>query len=143
MTVVSPETKRRLRWHAGLEEIAEASIPSISACTVDTEVPELQLERAVADFIAALGMFNHELNGEVPSESQSSASDIPRDIAYAVAEVVRMLDDFVDADRISQGRSTGSREAWLVKTAWLAVLAGDIDDLQRHLDEEEAMRAGQ
>jgi hypothetical protein len=50
-------------------------------------------------------------------------------MAYAVAEVARMLRE-ADADR----------EAWQVETGWLAVLAGDVDDVRQHITEEETAR---
>jgi hypothetical protein len=137
--MVSGETRSRLRWHAGLEDIGETSIPSISSCTWPPDHLGAQLEGAVADFIATLGTLNRELNGEIPSESTSSDDVVPTDVAYAVAEVTRMLRDYADAET-SSARAPGLKEAWLIETAWLAVLAGDIDDLQQHLNEEEATR---
>jgi hypothetical protein len=48
-------------------------------------------------------------------------------VAYSVAEVARMLRE-----------ASADREAWQVETGWLAVLAGDIDDVGQHVAEEEA-----
>jgi len=31
--------------------------------------------------------------------------------------------------------------AWMVETAWLAILAGDIDDLREHIALEDAVRS--
>jgi hypothetical protein len=81
---------------------------------------------AVDDFIATLGRLNRELNGEMPSASTSGVQAmVPASVAYAVAEVARMLREYPD-----------SRNAWRVETAWLAVLAGDIDDVETHVDDE-------
>jgi hypothetical protein len=91
-------------------------------------------------FHTTLETLNRELNGEIPSESTGSADVVPTDVAYAVAEVTRMLRDYADKGGALHP-STGLREAWLIETAWLAVLAGDIDDLQQHLNKEEATRA--
>ena len=79
-----------------------------------------------ADLITALDNYNRDLNGPVPSETVGPDDDsVPRTVAYAVGEVVRML------------RESGSgRAALRVETAWLAVLAGDIDDIGEHLAEE-------
>jgi hypothetical protein len=84
------------------------------------------IEAATTDFISALDEYNRDLNGQVPSASVDSGDDsISRVVAYAVAEVARML------------RANGSvGPALRVETAWLAVLAGDIDDIGAHLAEE-------
>jgi hypothetical protein len=55
---------------------------------------------------------------------------IPRQLAYAVAEITRMpREDAASTDA-----------AWTVEIAWNAVLAGDIDDLHQHLQHERAAR---
>jgi hypothetical protein len=140
MTEISPETERRLQWHAGFAEIEDASAKSISACTWPANNLGSELEHAVRDFLMVLEDLNHELNGEVPSETASRSETIPTRIAYAVAEVIRQLRDYGDKQGNSIRVGTGSREAWLVETAWLAVLAGDIDDVLEHVEGEEAAR---
>jgi hypothetical protein len=84
----------------------------------------------MSDFLALLDVLNHELNGAEPSAATSGKADsISTGVAYSVAEVARML------------REAGAdREAWQVDTSWLAVLAGDIDDVRQHVAEEEAAR---
>jgi hypothetical protein len=127
VSMANPDTIDRLRWHAGLDDLDDTSVPSVASVTYpDGRTPGL--ERAVADFIASLERLNHELNGACPSDATAASDSISRKAAYAVAEVVRMLDGHGDAER----------ERWLVETAWLAVLAGDIDDLQAHVAEEAA-----
>jgi hypothetical protein len=77
-----------------------------------------------------LQALNHELNGPQPSTQVSGkAESIPRSAAYAVAEVARMLGDAAHVIH-----------AWEVDTAWLGVLAGDVDDLRRHVTEEHEAR---
>jgi hypothetical protein len=84
---------------------------------------------AMVDLIDTLSRLNHELNGDVPSENMyTTDTPIAGSIAYSVAEVARMLRSGGETDR----------EAWLIDTAWLAVLAGDIDDLHECLNGEEA-----
>jgi hypothetical protein len=127
---ISPQTVRRLRQHAGLEE-SESPLPTVSSC-----LPERgrigQLGVALADLMATLGRLNHELNGAVPSEAVGDPGRvIPGSVAYAVAEVSRML---------RRGGDT-EREAHAVDTAWLAVLAGDVDDVLEHVAGEEAALA--
>ena len=45
----------------------------------------------IADFIATLSQLNIALNGERPSEGIGGVESVRRDIAYAVAEVLRLL----------------------------------------------------
>lgn len=139
--MVSRDTTSRLRWHAGLEEGGATEIPSISSCTWPANTSGQQLDQAVADFLVALATLNRELNGTIPSEGKSAADAIPRDVAYAVAEVTAQLREHADAQDASDQAPASSRAAWQVETAWRAVLAGDIDDIEQHLREEERMRA--
>jgi len=79
-------------------------------------------QTAVAAFIDALQRLNLAINGSKPSETIADDKELPIHLVYAVAEVSRML------------RAEGLDDlAWDADTAWLAVLAGDIDDLQEHV----------
>jgi hypothetical protein len=125
--VSAESTATRFREHAGLEPSSGA--PTVSAATAEP-VDARGLAEAVSDFLALLDVLNYELNGTNPSDTTSGkAETISTDVAYAVAEVARMLRD-----------AGADREAWAVETGWLAVLAGDIDDVRQHVAEEEAAR---
>jgi hypothetical protein len=125
--VPAESTTTRFRQHAGLEPSSRA--PTVSAATVEP-VDARELAEAVSDFLALLDVLNHELNGPQPSEATSGKADsISTSVAYSVAEVARMLRE-----------ASADREAWQVETGWLAVLAGDIDDVRQHIAEEEAAR---
>ena len=121
-------TAGRLRRHAGLDDPEEGSPPTVAAVTANPSLDEL--DAAVSDFVDALEALNHELNGSEPSAAVSGKADaVAVETAYAVAEVARML------------REAGAaQEAWAVDTAWLAVLAGDTDDVRQHVAEEKATR---
>jgi hypothetical protein len=82
----------------------------------------------LADFIDALHMLNHEINGPKPSATiGDDAKVVQTAVAYSVAEVARMLrDDGLD------------EAAWMVDTGWLAILAGDIDDIRSYIAGEQA-----
>jgi hypothetical protein len=122
-------TIERLRWHAGLVDPKPRAVPSISSSTWPHGKRSADLEGAADDFLDALDSLNRELNGDDPSaEAASKSAVVSRDAAYAVAEVDRMLREHGNA----------RREAWAVETAWLAILAGDVDDLREHLAREEA-----
>ena len=119
----------RIRCHAGLG--ARSVAPGTVSAATSAGTP-WQIEAAVSDFISALNDYNRELNGPGPSSAvEPKPGAIPRDVAYAVGEVVRMLREW-GADQ----------PAWRVETAWSAVLAGDIDDLREHLSGEEAALGG-
>jgi hypothetical protein len=118
----------RLRWHAGLDDRTfDETALTVSAATVRGRPAEV--EAATADFVDALDSFNRELNGESPSSELSGLDVVPVGVAYAVAEVARMLRD-----------SGANHSAWVVETAWLAVLAGDVDDVREHVALEAAAR---
>jgi hypothetical protein len=104
-------------------------LPTVARVTSELSSAQ-EVEAAVADFMDALDALNHELNGAVPSAAVSAEADaVSREAAYAVAEVARMLRD-----------AGAEREESAVHTGWLAVLAGDIDDVRQHVAEEEAAR---
>ena len=128
--MATPATER-LRRHAGLDGPADGASPTVARITWKQTSAE-ELAAAVSDFIDALEALNHELNGAEPSAVTSAKEDaVSREAAYAVAEVARMLRD-----------AGAEREASAVETGWLAVLAGDIDDVPQHIGEEEAARRG-
>ena len=138
--MLTANTLERLRGHAGLKESNSVDIPFISECTWPRGRVNANLESSFADFISTLDDLNRELNGEFPPSSTSKASDIPRDVVYAVTEIIRMLRESLD-DAESQREVTWfGRAVWFAEVAWSAVLSGDIDDIGRYLHEEEKMR---
>jgi len=97
----------------------------------------MNLADAVADFVKELSRLNVELNGEAPSETVDPApAMIGTNLAYVVAEVARMLRESAE----TTGSAVAREAAWRVETAWLAVLAGDIDDVEQHVAAEAAAR---
>jgi hypothetical protein len=139
---VSFATTFRLRWHAGLESNkGEQHGFSVSECVGSASRSGEHLGKAVADLLDAMTSLNIELNGTTPSETIGGAGDIPGEVAYAVAEITSLLRQQAPYATGTHAPQDIARSAWLVETAWLAVLAGDIDDLCVHLAEEEAMRS--
>ena len=119
--MVSSDTISLLRWHAGLQDDA-LDPESVSGATASGQ----RVGDAVTGFLLVLQRVNRERNGSRPSERLGVASDdVPRDVAYAVSEVTRML-------RAAEAQDAAGR----VDTAWNAVLAGDIDDLAEHVELE-------
>jgi hypothetical protein len=116
--VVTAETEELLLRHAGLS--GDPLDPSsVSGAISGGE----SLDRALDSFMNALQRLNVDLNGPKPSEVVAESNDgVSRRAAYAVAEVSRMLRDAGTDDA-----------AWLVDTAWLAILAGDVDDVACHV----------
>jgi hypothetical protein len=117
----------RIKRHAGLVT-DDGDAPTVAAAMARADAAEI--DTATEDLLDALAVFNHELNGVVPSAGGDEQHDaVPRDLAYAVGEAARMLRD-----------AGATRRAWELDTAWLAVLAGDIDDLKGHVALERASR---
>jgi hypothetical protein len=139
--MANAETIARLRRHAGFPaEVSSPSAPSIADCTWADSPSRGRVTEGVEDFIATLSELNLELNGPTPSESYAAGTDIPRDAAYAVAEVVRMLRDAAGSQAVTGDESVLADAAWSIEVAWSGLLAGDIDDLPQHVAEERAAR---
>lgn len=139
--MVSVATCQWLRWHAGLaHEGADVhDCLSVAACINSAELSDHDLGTTLADLLAAMVQLNVELNGDVPSESREADDAVPRAVAFAVAEIARLLRrraSPVVIPGLTRAPATG---AWLTETAWEAVLAGDIDDLRAHIDDESTM----
>jgi hypothetical protein len=125
---VSQETISAIRAYAGLEgdpgdRLGPLTVSGALAAGVGVDL-------AVQSFIDALQALNVEMNGTARDEKVGADErPLPRRLIYAVAEVARMLRD--------DGRLD---EAWSIDTAWLAVLAGDIDDVPGHIALERRAR---
>ena len=121
----------RLSRHAGLAKPRSGDPPSIFEVTGSPRSADL--DEPIADAIAALGEVNVLLNGAVPSRTVGTAANsVPRSLAYAVSEIVRMLRQDAQA----------SIAAGAIEIAWNAILAGDVDDLSEQIRlEQQAKRA--
>jgi hypothetical protein len=135
---ISDPLVRRLRWHAGLvDEGPGSSTVSVSACIDWAGVADERLEAAIVDFMDALSELNLELNGPRPSHSVTRSALVPRDVVYAVAEVIRLIRDVAGSGAEAVAASDA---AWSIETGWRAVLAGDVDDIAQHVAEEKEAR---
>jgi hypothetical protein len=124
--VLETDTVTTIRAHAGLNE-PTAGGAAISEALVHGE----GVDAALASFVEALQRLNIEVNGSVPSDSIGGEDvALPSGLVYAVAEVSRML-----------RAARRDDDAWAVDTAWLAVLAGDIDDIGEHVAQERTARS--
>ena len=122
----------RILGHAGIRATGDGA-PGFSVSEATASGDRNAIEASVGDLLDAIASFNHELNGDRPSAGHSPPDSVlPRNVAYAVAEVARMLRDAGADD-----------DAWVVDTAWLGLLAGDIDDLRQHVALEAAARRTQ
>jgi hypothetical protein len=141
--MISERTIARLRWHAGLDDACSATgaLPSIASATWPRGRVNSGLDRALADFLSTLSVLNREVNGQVPSSGESvHLSDLPRGLVYSVTDVIGKLRECQAHASNGQDGEWFGRAAWRVEAAWSAVLAGDIDDIEKHLDDEERMR---
>jgi hypothetical protein len=127
---MSESASGRIKRHAGIGISATDNARTVSAATGRRDADEIAA--AAVDLVAALAAFNHELNGPSPSaETGAQADDVEREVVSAIAESARMLRE---ADAVQCAED--------VESAWLAVLAGDIDDVGEHVASERRMRAG-
>jgi hypothetical protein len=130
--MLSQQTLERLLWHVApyteREQAVIEGVPSIAAATA-SDAPAHEVETAVADVFDTLTLLNHELNGPTPSENTDPVMLLPRQLVYAMAEIIEML---------RECRAEGA--ARRVGTAWMAILAGDIDDISEHVRLEEEWR---
>lgn len=137
--MVTEATTSRLRWHAGLQEAAE-HVPSIASSTWPRGRLQDGLQEALIDCLRTLGSLNGELNNQARPGEVARAADVPRSVAYAVAEIVRVIRDSQHDAQDQHNAAVLGRAAWRIETAWSAILAGDVDDIERHVEEEEAAR---
>jgi hypothetical protein len=140
--MISQETVSRLRWHAGFgASDAAAGMPSISECTWLIDCSEAQLDWALLDVIGTLSRLNIEANGTSPSEpSMQKVEDFPRELIYSLSQILRILRECQESGQRGPPAPVARRAEWMISTAWDAVLAGDIDDLNHLLDDEAAAR---
>ena len=127
----------RLRWHAGLEERSGQPVPSIAECTWPGNGLKARLAESVNDVIDALSEINHQLNGPVPSRSTIADANVPRQLVYAISEILRFLRKFRETSEATAEQRSATRFEREIEIAWSAVLSGDIDDLRQHISEEE------
>jgi hypothetical protein len=121
------DTIDMLRWHAGLITEAPTSRgPSIDELLFEREPTQGEFDAALLDLLRTLQALSVELNGETPSEViGTSEKELPTAAAYAISEITLRLRSRNRADA-----------AWSVDLAWNAVLAGDIDDVIEHVQQE-------
>lgn len=134
--MISEKIIDRIRWHAGFNGIESVQSISISDASSGITIDEQSLSESVEDMINVLSELNVEMNSQTPSGQIAGKKDhLPRALAYALAEVVRM----VRGDQIEQHNAVRFRLAWRIECAWLAVLSGDIDNVAEHVAVEEAI----
>lgn len=138
--MVTEPTISRLRWHAGLQKGMSEDVPSIASSTWPSGQLVQGLQEALVDCLRTLGSLNQELNSQASLAEGVHASDVPRSVAYAVTEIVRIIRDCQNDAQDQNDAAVLGRAAWRVETAWSAVLAGDVDDIEKHVEQEEAAR---
>lgn len=140
--MITSATLAHFRWHAGFDEKNSEGAPSIASATWPRGRFTRDFQRALEDCINSFIPLNEELNGDVPSTSTVHSQDVPRALVYALTEIIRMIRECADGAGDENDANAFARAAWRVEAAWSAVLAGDIDDILKHLEQEEAMRFG-
>ena len=131
-------TIAELRYHAGFDEPVTSSTRSLADVLWQKE----SAHEALRDVLRILQAVNLEMNGEIPSEGSSHQDGLSRSLAYAVSEIARLLRESASRAPDAARKDELNRAAWRIDTAWAGILAGDIDDLERHVAEEESAREG-
>lgn len=134
--MISEKTLELLLWHAGLVELEASDGVSMANALWKLSDNPADLHAATLDLIETLSILNIELNGPVPSESFIGCEAIPRNLVYALTEILSELRAKREQAELTSEAVVLMLAQWKVETAWLAVLAGDIDDLDEHLAEE-------
>ena len=131
------DATERLRYHAGYLGETCFDVPSLDYALFNKK----PIDDALADVIATLNTLNIEINGPIPSETiETSPALFPRQLVGAVTEIVRRVrEEAVAADNAETKREL-LRIAWRLDCAWSAILDGDIDDLEEHVDGQESAR---
>lgn len=135
--MVTSETLSLILWHAGFEShIKSDSLPLIECGGSGiNNIEEFKL--SLNKFLMCMQKINREINGITPSNSIKKDQDIPRKVVYAISELMRVLREISEKSSISKIGDTAQYAFRAIEIAWLAVLAGDIDDLLQHIDLEE------
>jgi len=137
--MIEPSTPTRILYHAGLGEDASANVPSISEVARNNG----PLSTSLNDLLDTLEQLNLEVNGNDPTDIESGQSSFPRQLVYAVHELICELRRAPRKDSQSQSREERNAAAWTLEIAWTAILAGDIENIRQHIQQEEWARSGE
>lgn len=126
---------KRLQQHSGLVETARDTLCEFTSSALQGE-PAPNIELITADIITCLQQLN----------LQRPKADPPLALVYAMSGIIG---ECLSTIRKLEGSPTAIRTAkdlirasWRIQCAWDAFLAGDIDDLQEHVELEEGARFG-
>lgn len=134
-----------IRWHAGLLYDIEPALASEQVALSEAiwrvkRGESIDLMPSVAHLMGELQKANLFINGPVPSETIRPDTDVPRQLAYAVSNLITQCIELAASEK----RSTNPKEfvawAWKLSCAWDGVLAGDIDDVVEHAEVEASAR---
>lgn len=129
-------TINKICYHAGIYESLDFKVSPI----VDLLWKRQDLNEAVKDILNIFQMLNIELNSEVPSEDCVGEEHIPRRLVYAVGEILLITRLAAEKAATNDLRYEVMRAARQIEIGWLAVMAGDIDDIVEHIILEERAR---
>ncbi|NJL26805.1 MAG: hypothetical protein HC897_02460 [Thermoanaerobaculia bacterium] len=134
--MISEKTIEWARWHAGLIELKDEGVPSMADCLWNKSELSARLPLVGANVIQLFETINFEFNGPTPSEVIKKEHFLPRALVYAIAEILSMLRIYREGEDDPALVSLLAHVLRQLETAWCAVLAGDIDDITEHLEQE-------
>lgn len=133
-------TMARILRHAGLESESTGESPTIATSTWPRGLATSDFRNAVSDCLGALEKLNHELNGEIPTSGSAHLADIPRSLVYSMSEIFRMIRECQESAVDPETEQLFGLELRRLESGWSAVLAGDVDDILWHVEQQESFR---
>lgn len=135
-----------IRWHAGLlyhntERNATGQLAfSEGLWRLKKGEKDVDIGASFDDLLCELQKANLLLNGPIPSETTTGASDVPVTLAYAVSCLNKQCLEHAIAGTIAMDSTTFLSLTWKLCCAWDGLTAGDIDDLADHIEVEATAR---
>ncbi len=123
-------------WHTGMETHFSANgLPNLWA-ELTQPGGGSQLAAAFEAVVQALCRLNTEINGLVPSEVIGGSPVVSRRLCRAVAEVGSMCRQALKQIKSPELRALVDQELQRIEIGWIAVLDGDIDNIEEHIEGE-------
>ena len=97
------------------------------------------------DIIDCLEVVNKHWNGAVPSETIDSTKETERHLVYALSQIIHECwQYFREWQELQQFEPLVLQQlsltVWEISCAWIAVLAGDIDEIAEDVEHERMVR---
>lgn len=143
-------SRKRLLNHANLtygliDAVDEESLLFVLFNADKSKLPPTELLPITQDIINCLEAVNKKWNGAVPSNTSDGDKELERHLVFAVSQIIHSCWEYFrqwqesklfEAEILNQLSFT----AWSISSAWMAVLAGDIDSIAEEVEFESMAR---